>query len=107
MVMVISGKCLLAAPLLSCQCGGVGLPPPLFHTCGGPVVSPHVLLWPGLGSWAPPLDVMGVLGPPPVPAAAISKEVRAGPSFRGRRGRPFLFLFLIVKIAGALGAKRD
>ena len=63
-VMVISGKCLLAAPLLSCPCGGVGLPPPLFLALEA--------------------------------AAAIAEEVRAGPSFRGRGGRPFLLLFPII-----------
>ena len=99
LMMVIVGKCLLAAPLLFCPCGGVGLPPRLFVVCGGSVVSPHVLIWTGVGSWTPPLGATGVLRPPPVPTAAIGKEVRAGPSFRGRRGRPFLFLFLIVKIA--------
>ena len=67
MLMVISGACLLAAPPLSCLCGGVDLPPPLFLALEA--------------------------------AAAIAEEVRAGPPFRGRRGRPFLFLFLIVKIA--------
>ena len=90
--------CQLAAPPLSCPGGGVSLPPPLFVACEGSV-SPNVLSRPGLGSWMPALDATGVLVPPPVPAAAIDKEVRAGPSFRGRRGRPFLFLFLIVKIA--------
>ena len=95
MVMVICGACQLAAPPLSCSGGGVGLPPPLFVACRGSVVSPHVLIWTGVGSWAPALDATGVLAPPPVPAAAIGKEVRAGPSFRGRRGRPFLFLLPI------------
>ena len=41
------------------------------------------------------LDATGVLAPPPVRAAAIVEEVRAGPSVRGRRGRPFLFLLPI------------
>ena len=97
MVMVIFGACQLATPPLSCPCGGVGLPPPLFLALEGPLMSPQVLSWPGLGSWVPALDVTGVLAPPPVPAAAIDEEVRAGPSFRGRGGSLFLFLFPIVK----------
>ena len=59
-------------------------------------MSPHVLIWPGDGSWAPARDAAGVLAPPPVRAAAIVEEVLAGPSFCGRRGRLFRFLLPIV-----------
>ena len=96
MVMVVCGACQLAAPPLFCPFGGVCLPPPLFIARGVPVVSPDALPWPGLGSRMPVLDAAGVLVPPPVPAAAIAEEGRVGPSFRGRGGRSFLFLFPIV-----------
>ena len=58
-------------------------------------MSPRFLMWPGDGSWAPALDAAGVRAPPPVRAAAIGEEVRAGPSFRGRHGRLFRFLLPI------------
>ena len=111
MVMVIFGACQLAAPPLFCLLGGGGSPPPLFLARGGgvglppplglargsPLMSSHVLVWPGDGSWAPALDATGVCGPPPVPAAALVEEVLAGPSFCGRRGGLFLFLLPIIK----------
>ena len=94
-LVVIFGACQLAAPPLSFLCGGGGSPPPLFLARGGSLMALPVLAWPGDGSWAPALDATGVLAPPPVRAAAIVKEVRVGPSFRGRRGRPFLFFLPI------------
>ena len=93
--MVIFGACQLAAPPLSFLCGGGGSPPPLFLARGSSLMSPPVSAWPGDGLWAPALDATGVLAPPPVTAAAIVEEVHAGPSVRGRRGRPFLFLLPI------------
>ena len=97
-LVVIFGACQLAAPPLSCLCGGGGSPPPLFLAREGVLMSPPVLIWPGDGSWAPALDATGVLAPSPVRAAAIGEEVRAGPSFRGRRGRLFRVLLPIVVV---------